>query len=93
MAFTRVTLSSIITYLFAIQEDLENLCLENVSLAQKLDESSIVGLTTVTYSFEISLFQVEHIYSPLHISSEKVRPNQMLKYGKVVSFIDQQVHP
>lgn len=48
LAFAQVTLSVTKAFLFVVQEDLENLHLENVFLAQKIYEPSTFGLTGKT---------------------------------------------
>lgn len=63
LAPTWLTLSSMKASLSAVQEDIENVCHENVSLAQKIDDSPTSGLKVVTVSFENSLLQVENFYS------------------------------
>lgn len=66
----QASISSTKASLSAVLGDLENLRLENLSLAQKLDEVSNVGLNAFYESFENALLQIEHFYSPLHISRE-----------------------
>lgn len=46
--------------------------LENVSMAQIFNESSIASLASVSESFDNSMQQVEHFYSPLCISKVQV---------------------
>lgn len=89
LASACVTLFATKVSFSAVQEDLENLCHKNVSLAQKVYESSIFGLKTVSDSLENALLQVEHFYSPLHVSRERVWSNQIFVDGKVVSLRNQ----
>lgn len=65
LACARASLSDTKACLSVVHGDLENLLLENASLAHKLNEASIVGLTAVSESFENDLLQLEHFYSPL----------------------------
>lgn len=88
MAFAHTSISTTKAFLSISQEDIKNLCLKSVSLARKLDEASDVGLVAVSESFENALLQVEHFYSHLHISREKLQSDQIIKDVKVISFRD-----
>lgn len=75
MASIQVTLSATNLFLSSIQEDLEYLCSENYSLAQKLNELSTVGITTISESLDNAFLQVFQFHSPLRTSREQVRLN------------------
>lgn len=62
MAFSQVSLSIMKTSLSTIQENFDILHLENVYLAQKLDEASNTSLLVFYEYFEIILLQVEHFF-------------------------------
>lgn len=72
---TLASLSAIKASMSISQGDLRNLHLENVSLAKKLDELTNVVLAYISNSFENTLLQVEHFFSPLRILREQVQPN------------------
>lgn len=87
MASKLVTLSTMNVPLSIAQGDLENLCLDNASLAHKFNESSTASIAVVLKSIENSLQQLEHFHFSLYISREQVQSKHMLKDGKIVSHI------
>lgn len=59
--------------------------LENISLAQKMDEVINIGHASIFDSFENSSLQVENCYSPLHVLGEQIWLDQIFKDGQIVS--------
>lgn len=55
--------------------------LENIYLAQKMDEVINVVHASIFDSFENSLLQMENCYAPLHISGEQIWFDQIFKDG------------
>lgn len=84
MTFVRATLTATHASLSTVQEYLENLHLENASLAWSLSESSTSSVTAISESFESVLQQVENFHPPLRISREEVRPDRMLNDENIV---------
>ncbi|KAL5080669.1 hypothetical protein RYX36_009090 [Vicia faba] len=57
------------------QESPQNSHLENVTLTKEFDKVVDGDLAYAYGSFDTTLQQLHHLYPPLHVSRERVRPN------------------